>query len=151
MARRKLFDRPVDKEMVDRAKKVCREYTVAKQELPILEQDLARLATKRTAEKNKVLQQLYLEKEQELQKMADRDKEIVTLFTAGKEFLEGTPREVIIQKFLNGKGWNEIETPEGGVVKMSNGCVDHYLKIGYQMMGYGIQRYLAIRDKMMGE
>lgn len=35
MARRKLFDRPVDKEMVERAKQVCREYTVAKQELPI--------------------------------------------------------------------------------------------------------------------
>lgn len=83
--------------------------------------------------------------------MTDRDKEIITLFTAGEEFLEGTPREVIIQKFLNGKGWNEIETPESSVVKMSNGCVDHYLKIGYQMMGYGIQRYLALRDKMMGE
>ena len=151
MARRKLFDRPVDKEMVERAKQVCREFTVAKRELPILEQDLTRLATKRTEEKNKVMQQLYLEKEKELQKMVDRDKEIITLFTAGEEFLEGTPREVIIQKFLNGKGWNEIETPESSVVKMSNGCVDHYLKIGYQMMGYGIQRYLSIRDKMLGK
>ena len=117
MARRKLFDRPVDKEMVERAKQVCKEYTVAKRELPVL----------------------------------DQDKEIITLFTAGEEFLEGTPREVIIQKFLNGKGWNEIETPESSVVKMSNGCVDHYLKIGYQMMGYGIQRYLSIRDKMLGK
>ena len=148
MARRKLFDRPVDKEMVERAKQVCKEYTVAKRELPILEQDLARLEKKRAAEKNKVMQQLYLEKEQELQKMADRYKEIIALFTAGTEFLEGTPREVIIQKFLTGKGWDEIETAEGGAVKMSNGCVDHYLKIGYQMMGYGIQRYIAIRDKM---
>ncbi len=51
MARRKLFDRPVDKEMVERAKQVCKEYTVAKRELPVLEQDLARLATKRTEEK----------------------------------------------------------------------------------------------------
>lgn len=34
MARRKLFDRPVDKEMVERAKQVCKEYTVAKRELP---------------------------------------------------------------------------------------------------------------------
>lgn len=151
MARKKLFDKPVDKEMVERAKQVCREYTVAKQELPILEKDLARLATKRTAEKNKVLQQLYLEKEQELQKAVKRDKEIVTLFTAGEEFLEGTPREVISQKFITGKGWDDIETTEGGVVKMSNGCVDHYLKIGYQMMGYGIQRYFAIRDRMMEE
>lgn len=55
MARRKLFDRPVDKEMVERAKQVCREYTMAKRELPILEQDLARLATKRTEEENKVM------------------------------------------------------------------------------------------------
>ena len=83
--------------------------------------------------------------------MVDHDKEIITLFTAGEEFLEGTHRDVIIQKFLNGKGWNEIETPESSVVKMSNGCVDHYLKIGYQMMGYGIQRYLSIRDKMLGK
>lgn len=80
MARRKLFDRPVDKEMVERAKQVCKEYTVAKRELPVLEQDLARLATKRTEEKNKVMRQLYLEKEQELQKMVDQDKEIITLF-----------------------------------------------------------------------
>lgn len=148
MARSKLFDRPVDKEMVERAKKVCKEYTAAKRELSILEQDLARLEKKRAVEKNKVMRQLYLEKEQELQKMVDQDKEIVTLFTAGEEFLEGTPREVIIQRFLTGKGWDKIETAEGGAVKMSNGCVDHYLKIGYQMMGYGIQHYLAIRDKM---
>ena len=151
MARRKLFDRPVDKEMVERAKQVCREYTAAKRELLILEQDFARLAKKRSMEKNKVMRQLYLEKEQELQKAIMRDKETIQLFAAGEEFLEGTPREVIIQKFLNGKGWNEIETPESSVVKMSNGCVDHYLKIGYQMMGYGIQRYLSIRDKMLGK
>ncbi len=110
MARRKLFDRPVDKEMVERAKQVCKEYTVAKRELPVLEQDLARLATKRTEEKNKVMRQLYLEKEQELQKMVDQDKEIITLFTAGEEFLEGTPREVIIQKFLNGFLYPLIKT-----------------------------------------
>ena len=30
MARRKLFDRPVDKEMIERAKQVCKEYTAAK-------------------------------------------------------------------------------------------------------------------------
>ena len=74
MARRKLFDRPVDKEMVERAKKVCKEYTAAKRELSILEQDLARLEKKRAVEKNKVMRQLYLEKEQELQKMVDQDK-----------------------------------------------------------------------------
>ena len=50
MARRKLFDRPVDKEMVERAKQVCKEYTKAKKELPVLEQDFARLAKKRTME-----------------------------------------------------------------------------------------------------
>ena len=92
MARRKLFDRPVDKEMVERAKQVCREYTVAKRELPILEQDLTRLATKRTEEKNKVMQQLYLEKEQELQKMVDRDKEIITLFSWRGVFRRNTQR-----------------------------------------------------------
>ena len=48
MARRKLFDRPVDKEMVERAKQVCREYTAAKRELLILEQDFARGVWKRT-------------------------------------------------------------------------------------------------------
>ena len=42
--------------------RVCKEYTVAKRELPVLEQDLARLATKRTEEKNKVMRQLYLER-----------------------------------------------------------------------------------------
>lgn len=58
MARKKLFDRTVDKEMVERAKRVCKEYTKAKRELPVLEQDLARLAKKRTMEKNKVMRQL---------------------------------------------------------------------------------------------
>lgn len=151
MARRKLFDRPVDKEMVERAKQVCREYTAAKRELSILEQDFARLAKKRSMEKNKVMRQLYLEKEQELQKAIMRDRETIQLFAAGEEFLEGKPREVILQRFLVGKGWEKIETCEDSAVKMSNGCVDHYLKVGYQMMGYGIQRYLAIQDKMMGE
>lgn len=77
MARRKLFDRPVDKEMVERAKQVCREYTAAKRELLILEQDFARLAKKRSMEKNKVMRQLYLEKEQELQKAIMRDRETI--------------------------------------------------------------------------
>lgn len=72
---------------------------------------------------------------------------VLQLFAAGEEFLEGKPREVILQRFLVGKGWGKIETCEGSAVKMSNGCVDHYLKVGYQMMGYGIQRYLAIQDK----
>lgn len=151
MARKKLFDRPVDKEMVERAKQVCKEYTEAKRELPILEQDLTRLSKKRSSEKNSVMQQLYLEKEQELQKAVNRDKEIVQLFAAGEEFLEGKPKEVIIQKFIIGRGWEEIEACEGNGIKMSNGCVDHYLKIGYQMMGYGIQRYLTIKSEMAGE
>ena len=124
MARRKLFDRPVDKEMVERAKQVCREYTAAKRELLILEQDFARLAKKRSMEKNKVMRQLYLEKEQELQKAIMRDRETIQLFAAGEEFLEGKPREVILQRFLVGKGWEKIETCEGSAVKMSNGCVD---------------------------
>lgn len=41
--------------------------------------------------------------------MVDQDKEIITLFTAGEEFLEGTPREVIIQKFLNGKDGTKLK------------------------------------------
>ena len=151
MARKKLFDRTVDKEMVERAKRVCKEYTKAKRELPVLEQDLARLAKKRTMEKNKVMRQLYLEREQELQRVINQDRETIQLFAAGKEFLEGKPREVILQRFLVGRGWEKIETCEGSEVKMSNGCVDHYLKIGYHMMGYGIQRYLSIRDKMLGK
>ena len=74
MARRKLFDRPVDKEMVERAKQVCKEYTVAKRELPVLEQDLARLATKRTEEKDKVMRQLYRDKSRNFRKWLTRIK-----------------------------------------------------------------------------
>ena len=98
MARRKLFDRPVDKEMVERAKQVCKEYTVAKRELPVLEQDLARLATKRTEEKNKVMRQLYLEKEQELQKMVDQDnpeKLLSRNFSTEKDGTKLKPQKVV--------------------------------------------------------
>ena len=92
MARRKLFDRPVDKEMVERAKQVCKEYTVAKRELPVLEQDLARLATKRTEEKNKVMRQLYLEKEQDFRKWLTRIKKSSHFSQLERSFRRNTQR-----------------------------------------------------------
>jgi DNA replicative helicase MCM subunit Mcm2 (Cdc46/Mcm family) len=108
---------------VDRVKYLCKSVGHAKKTLDITEKDLETLRKRiqqAKSEREKKILQAVIERKERGKKEAE---DIVYSFMKAVDGLENEERNVMIQLYVKGRRWREIESLDGKLIPMSKATI----------------------------